>query len=330
MTAASENLFPKLKLSEGTAWATPSSGTAIIYAGTDNFLWHVNDGGTVAVLDGVQVYNGGTAIGTASKLNFASGTATFSGGTITYTPPAAAGGGGGSVVFYDEGTLAGTAAILNVVGSAGTVAVSGGTATLTITSGSSNVATPTVVQRAIVTTDATSLTIAAASSGNRLIVTVTGSNASATAVTCTNVTFTKVVDVTASGGSHLTMWVGVVSGGSSGTSISVTTTATFTNIAMVEVTDALTPTAGTVRSASRASSVAFESFAGLTAGRFIAIGFANDNAGNAVYPKPTFPYVWGATGRCTVHVAYAPTGTMTFDYQSSTSQSGILAVVDIT
>ena len=196
--------------------------------------------------------------------------------------------------------------------------------------GGGNVATPVVLQRKIVTTDATSLTITAVPSGNRMVVSVSGSNASATALSCTNTTFTKVADFTAADGSHCTVWVGVVSGGSSGTSISVTTTATFTNIGMVEVTDALTPTAGTVRSASRGSSVSDLLLDGLTAGRFIAIATCNGNAGNAIIVKPTFPYVWGVVGRVGIHVAYAPTGTMTFDFQSGTSQSGGLVVVDIT
>lgn len=237
----------------------------------------------------------------------------------------------GDILTYDTG-----AARLGV-GSDGQVltadsAQSKGVKWATPSAGSSNVQTPTVVQRAIVTTDATSLTIAAASSGNRLIVTVTGSNASATALSCTNVTFTKVADVTASGGVHTTVWVGVVAGGSSGTSISVTTTATFTNIGMVEITDALTPTAGTVRSASRSSAQNSEILSSLTAGRLIVIAFGNDNAGNHVHVQPTFPYVFGVSGRVNCHVAYAPTGTMTFSYLTlnTTSQTGGLVVVDVT
>lgn len=40
-----------------------------------------------------------------------------------------------SVIWYDEGSLAGTAGIVNLVGSSGTVAVAGGTATITLTAG---------------------------------------------------------------------------------------------------------------------------------------------------------------------------------------------------
>lgn len=46
----------------------------------------------------------------------------------------AAGTAAASVVWYDEGAIAGTAGIVNLVGSSGTVAVAGGTATITLSS----------------------------------------------------------------------------------------------------------------------------------------------------------------------------------------------------
>lgn len=54
--------------------------------------------------------------------------------------PAATGGGSGtasnSLIFYDEGVLAGTATVVNVTGTGGTVSVSGGTATLDVSGAS--------------------------------------------------------------------------------------------------------------------------------------------------------------------------------------------------
>lgn len=41
-------------------------------------------------------------------------------------------GGGGTIIWYDEGALAGTASIINVTGDGGTISVDGGTATINI------------------------------------------------------------------------------------------------------------------------------------------------------------------------------------------------------
>jgi hypothetical protein len=94
VTAASDNVFPKLKVSEGTAWATPASGFGIVYEKTDGLLYFKNDGGT--------------------EYDLTAGAA-----------------GGGTVVWYDEGVAAGTTSIVNVTGS-GTLTVTSGTAILNI------------------------------------------------------------------------------------------------------------------------------------------------------------------------------------------------------
>lgn len=123
----------------GTAGGTPTAGSysvGALYSETDTNATLVASGTATWSTwhtDRIVVAGSATVKGTVSTLNFTGGTVSVSGGTATFES-LAAGGGGGSVVFYDEGVVAGTAAIINVTGSGGTVSVSGGTAIIDISS----------------------------------------------------------------------------------------------------------------------------------------------------------------------------------------------------
>lgn len=98
MTLGSDNLFPKLKMAEGTAWATPASGEGVFYVKTDGLPYFKNDAG--------------------SEYDLTSSTT--------------------SLVIYDEGSVKGTATLgLNLVGSGVSGTVTSGTAIVTVSSGSS-------------------------------------------------------------------------------------------------------------------------------------------------------------------------------------------------
>lgn len=97
MTTASDNVFPKIKIAEGTAWATPASGQGVVYEKTDGLLYFKNDGGTEYDLTGAN--------------------------------------GSSGIVLFDEGTNKGTATSgINFVGTGVSGTVSGGTAVVTIVS----------------------------------------------------------------------------------------------------------------------------------------------------------------------------------------------------
>lgn len=96
MTVASDNVFPKIRTSEGTAWATPASGFGVIYEKTDGLLYFKNDAGTEYDLTGassaanIVVFDEGVNKGTATAgINvvgtYASGTVTS--GTAIFTFP---------------------------------------------------------------------------------------------------------------------------------------------------------------------------------------------------------------------------------------------------
>lgn len=96
MTLGSDNVFPKIKVSEGTAWATPASGFGVLYEKTDGLLYFKNDAGT------------------------------------EYDLTATGGAGGGSVTVYDEGVNKGTASIVNLIGANVSGTVTSGTAVITV------------------------------------------------------------------------------------------------------------------------------------------------------------------------------------------------------
>lgn len=64
MTKASDNIFAKFKIAEGTAWATPTSGQGVMYAkSSDSLLYYKNDAGTEYTLS--QTAGGAPSVGTA-------------------------------------------------------------------------------------------------------------------------------------------------------------------------------------------------------------------------------------------------------------------------
>lgn len=80
MTKASDNIFAKFKLSEGTAWATPSSGQGVMYAkSSDSLLYYKNDAGTEYTLSQTA---GGTAPSVGTAFTRTSGSYTTAGTTF--------------------------------------------------------------------------------------------------------------------------------------------------------------------------------------------------------------------------------------------------------
>lgn len=177
---------------------------------------------------------------------------------------------------------------------------------------------PQIVQAASNSASTTSLavTIAAAASGQRLVVCI-GSNArDVNAPTCTNVTFTKMgAGAAFSTTMYVNVYVGVVAGGSSGTSVTITATGSnFIEADVYEVSDPLTPTAGTSASLTNtsASTQAYVTLGPISPafGTFWACVFGEDNGttslhidGNALFRS----YKPGA-GTAMSAIGYAPGG----------------------
>lgn len=232
-----------------------------------------------AVGGSVVFFEEGSAVGTATNLNFvgAGVTATYSGGTAIAT--ISGGTAAGSIVFLDEGNVAGTATHFDVVGTAGTVSYSGGTATLTLSASSGQAPSAAIDrwhQNAYASTASHDTTITAASVGQRIIFVVGSYGRDVNTPTCTNVTFTEVLAANNSTSTYLSVYVGVVAGGASGTTITVTAGSSNVIFATaVIVDDALTPTAVDTASATAANaSMAVD----CSVGDFIIMGWATDNA----------------------------------------------------
>jgi hypothetical protein len=193
----------------------------------------------------VVFFEEGSAVGTATNLNFvgAGVTATYSGGTAIATIPG--GTASGSIVFLDEGNVAGTATHLNVVGSGGTVAYSGGTATLTVSGGSGMTAVAPglwkVYGKDAQNTASWSLSVTAVPTSRRLIVVVGSYARDVNTPTLTNVTFTEVMAVNSgAGGAYLSVFLGVPSS-TSGTTLGITAgSSNWIIVDVYEVFDALT------------------------------------------------------------------------------------------
>jgi hypothetical protein len=110
VTAASDNVFPKLKFAEGTAWATPASGFGVEYVKTDGLLYFKNDAGTEYDLTGT--------------------------------------GSGANIVVFDEGVNKGTAtAGINVTGYGLSGTVTSGTAILALAGGTAFPGSPGTAER---------------------------------------------------------------------------------------------------------------------------------------------------------------------------------------
>lgn len=99
----------------------------------DRSAWDVDNYGSVHASDiysGSALYHLPTA-GTVGHVPIWGGTVWAAGAVEGGTAEA------GTVIWYDEGVIAGTASIVNITGSGGTVSVSGGTATIDISAGGS-------------------------------------------------------------------------------------------------------------------------------------------------------------------------------------------------
>lgn len=72
MTKASDNVFPRLLISEGGSSATPAAGNVTVYAKADGLLYSKDDAGTETVLGATSAL---TDQGTATYLDFTTATA---------------------------------------------------------------------------------------------------------------------------------------------------------------------------------------------------------------------------------------------------------------
>jgi hypothetical protein len=201
---------------------------------------------------------------------------------------AASGGGGSGVDVEDEGTpLATTAATLNFVGAGVTATGAGATKTITIPGGG-GAGVPTVVQIKTAGTGAASITMdTAPTNGNSIVLALDGFNTGfASAVSSTNTTWTNVRQFTDAGGAKLEVWIGVVSGGAGGTVITITHPNSFMSVTALEITDALTPTAG---ANTAATSPSLTGLAGTTTGNLVVFMAGIDNTGSRYMMFPSIP-----------------------------------------
>ena len=103
MTKASDNVYPRLLISEGGSTATPAAARVTIYAKADGLLYSKDDAGVEklmssgAAVGGITVQDEGGSLATvADTLNFVGAGVVASGTGTTKTITIAAGGGGGS------------------------------------------------------------------------------------------------------------------------------------------------------------------------------------------------------------------------------------------
>ena len=202
------------------------------------------------------------------------------------------------------GTLTLVRAYENFAGVGASAHASGATIAATLTAG--KVTTfPTIVQMATANTAATAVTIVAAASGNSLVMITDSTTGQITAPTCTNVTWTQIKTVTSGGSSFYAIWVGVVAGGSSGTSVTMTKPGSFNSLIIMEITDALTPTAGVTGSGTGSIGGVGTTLAATTAGRLIICGSGVDNTANANPLVMTIPYTGWTYGIVSLIMGYS-------------------------
>ena len=180
-------------------------------------------------------------------------------------------------------------------------------------------------------------TISAAASGNAIVLGWNGVGRGITSITCTNTTFTKMTAFTSAGATHYEIWVGIVAGGSSGTTVTVNTgSSNFWTIQMVEVTDTLTPTAGTTFGVAMSGTIPFTigPFSGVTSGHFIAAMAGADNTTVPFLATLNIPYVvvfGSASGQGNVlFCGYAPAGSTEVIFYSAPSSVGAVIMAEVT
>ena len=181
--------------------------------------------------------------------------------------------------------------------------------------------TPTVVQKKFstgVNTTNPVLTLASTpTNGNRIILGLNFVGRGATGVSSTNTTWTQMIvgnDAT----SYYEVWVGVAAA-SAGTIITVTTgSSNYASLVAMEITDALTPTAGSYFSGAMGppGSNGFPGMSGIlttTSGRLLAFLYGADNSTDQLVCIPSVPHV-GMTGQTAngtaLAVGYAPNGSV--------------------
>lgn len=341
-TVGSANRFPKIRLVEGAAAATPAAGEVHLYVKADGLLYWKDDagveyavstGGDVSVhladttdahdASAISVLDTGALL-TATDVEAA--LAELATALAGATAPDA-----DDVAIADAGTyFTGTdvEAALQELG-ADVAALGAGGADLI----------PAVVQLATNGTNGTStvVTIAAAASGQRLIVVVGSNGRDVNPPTCTNVTFTEVLAVAQSTTMYLSVYVGIVAGGSSGTSVTVSATGSNWIFADVyEVPDALTPTAGSSASLTNASmnTVIWTPIGPIAPARgtFYVAGACEDNGSTALHLRsngPHYPRALG--GALSSLIGYAPGGPIVAWFEAATgSADGAAGIVAIT
>lgn len=219
-TAGSENRFPKVRMVEGAAPATPASGEIVVYAKSDGLLYWKDDAGAEYAPD-----TGGGAAAHIADATDAHDASAVSADTTGYGNSAAAD----------------VQSVLDDFDAAITAAAGGAAATLPVltdrTSAYEASDTSTVV------------TTAAYAIGASLIAVVYSTGRGANSITQTNVTWTKRYD--GNGGSqYLQVWTGVVAGGAAGTSATVAFTGANKNFIEIAEYDGPAITAATLSGSS--------------------------------------------------------------------------------
>jgi hypothetical protein len=293
--------------------------------------------GQVPTSDGSNTVSWGSNIATiwangsnqvlGPHVNFASGSnITFAVASNTLTIHGQAGGGASALTIKDEGTpLTTDATTLDFTGAGVTASGTGVTKTINIPGGGgSSLSVPDVVQAASNGNAATSVTIAAASSGNRLIMFTNSTTGQVTSPTCTNVTWTQ-IKTHSGAGAFYAIWVGVVAGGVSGTSITMTKPGSFNTVLVLEVTDALTPTAGANTAANTIGITGtgsnlfnFRRLSGTTSGRFVVFASGADNTALLMRVRTSVPTAGVSVSiGCTMLVGYAVGSSVSMDTDHS-------------
>lgn len=253
----------------------------------------------------------------------------------------ASAGGSGVTSINKTGSTALTGAVTLTGGTNVTLTQVGQDISIAAASGGGGSSTPAsvpnVVQARTNGNAATSITVTAAASGNRFVMVTNSTTGQVTAPACTNVTFTQLVTFTSTASSFYAIWVGVVAGGSSGTSITMTKPGSFNTVAVLEVTDALTPTVGASATANQAGISGtgadirtFARLASTTTGRFVALSYCLDNTGNVptIFPGVPATGVFMSPG-VTLVVGYVGGASVSFGTYSINS-AGASLIAEIT
>jgi hypothetical protein len=297
---------------------------------------HRHDGiGTITASSSNTMQRGTFNLRPGSNVSFGLSDSDGSGELDTLTINAAATGGSGITVQDEGSTLSTSATTLNFVGSGVTATGTGATKTITVSGGGTS--TPTFVQgkgsAALNTTNPTLTLDSTPTNGNRILLGLNLVGRASTGVTQTNVTWTKVFGTsTSAGGSRYEVWCGVVAA-SAGTTITVSTgSSNFASLVAIEITDALTPTAGTSVDANyTTNSLGFPGkLNGITSGRLVAGIIGCDNTTNAIVLVVNVPHVWysqpaNGTGTA-IFACYAPSSGSIEPFFSNASSSGNYAL----